>query len=110
MAVLIWCILTEQPLNLPRHIRNAMGHVQIAGNLPFPALVSDLVSTAGVSSRSGDTKVMIPIADQYVPNGKYIRPPVPSANRPDDPSLDPPPSSTLPSSTPQAPSTHQMFL
>ena len=60
IAVLIWCILIDQPLNLPRHIRQAMGHVQIAGNLPFPALVSDLVFEAGVSYRAGDTKAMIP--------------------------------------------------
>ncbi|KAL4371447.1 hypothetical protein AHAS_Ahas06G0166700 [Arachis hypogaea] len=28
MAVLISCILTDQPLNLPRHIRQTMGHLQ----------------------------------------------------------------------------------
>ncbi|QHN77811.1 uncharacterized protein DS421_19g656050 [Arachis hypogaea] len=65
MAVLLWCILTDQPLNLPRHIRNAMGHVQIAGNLPFPALVSDLVLAARVSYRAGDTKAMLP-RDDYI--------------------------------------------
>jgi len=110
MAVLIWCILTEQPLNLSRHIQQAMGHVQIAGNLPFPALVSDLVSAVGVPYRAGDITVMIPRTDQYVPNGKYIRQPAPSASQPAGRPLDTPPPSTPPSSTPQEPSTHQMFL
>ena len=65
-----------------------MGHVQIAGNLPFPALVSDLVSTAGVSYRAGDTKAVLPRDDQYVPNGKYIRPPAATTSRTADPAGD----------------------
>ncbi|XP_072082134.1 uncharacterized protein [Arachis hypogaea] len=103
MAVLLWCILIDQPLNLPRHIRNAMGHVQIAGNLPFPALVSDLVSAAGVSYRAGDTKAVLPRDDQYVPNGKYIRPPAATTSQPTEPVED------IPSSTPQAPTTNQLL-
>ncbi|KAL4337815.1 hypothetical protein AHAS_Ahas12G0147900 [Arachis hypogaea] len=94
MAVLLWCILTDQPLNLPNHIRNAMGYVQIAGNLPFLALISDLVSAAGVSYRSGDTKAMLPWDDQYVPNGKYLKPPAATTNLPTAPVED------IPSSTP----------
>ncbi|XP_072079089.1 uncharacterized protein [Arachis hypogaea] len=103
MAVLLWCILTDQPLNLPRHIRNAMGHVQIADNLPFPALVSYLVSVAGVSFRAGDTKAMLPRDDQYVPNGKYIRPPPATTSHPTKLVAD------ISSSTPQAPTTDQLL-
>ncbi|QHO01769.1 uncharacterized protein DS421_13g418010 [Arachis hypogaea] len=103
MAVLLWCILTDQPLNLPRHIRNAMGHVQIAGNLPFPALVSDLVSAAGVSYRDGDTKAMLPRDDQYVPNEKYIRLPAATTSQPTELAED------IPPSAPQAPATNQLL-
>ena len=104
MAVLLWCILTDQHLNLPRHIRHAMGHVQIAGNLPFLTLVSDLVSAVGVSYRAEDTKAMIPRDDQYVPNGKYIRPPAATINRSTEPAED------IPSpTTSQAPSTNQLL-
>ncbi|KAL4329343.1 hypothetical protein AHAS_Ahas13G0290600 [Arachis hypogaea] len=87
-----------------------MEHVHIPGNLSFPALVLDLVSIAGVFYRARNTKVMIPRAEQYVPNGKYIRLPVPSASRPARTSLDTPPPFTPPSSTPPAPPIHQMFL
>ncbi|XP_057754390.1 uncharacterized protein LOC130973756 [Arachis stenosperma] len=94
MAVLLWCILTDQPLSLPSHIRNAMGHVQIAGNLPFPALVSDLVSAAGVSYRAGDTKAILPRDDQYVPNGRYLRPPLATISQSTDDAADIPPSTS----------------
>ncbi len=80
-----------------------MGHVQIAGNLPFPALVSDLVSAAGVSYRAGDTKAMLPRDDQYVPNGKYLRLPAATISQPTEPVED------IPSSTPQAPTTAQLL-
>ncbi|KAL4321857.1 hypothetical protein AHAS_Ahas14G0152400 [Arachis hypogaea] len=103
MAVLLWCILTDQPLNLPRHIRNAIRHVQITDNLPFPALVSDLVSAAGVSYRAGDTKAILPRDDQYVPNGKYIRPPAATISQPTEPAQDIPPSIS------QAPTTDQLL-
>ncbi|KAL4397269.1 hypothetical protein AHAS_Ahas01G0175000 [Arachis hypogaea] len=103
MDVLLWCILTEQPLNLSRHIRHAMEHVQIAGNLPFPALVSNLVSTAGVSCRAGDTKVMLPRDDQYVPNGKYLRLSAATTSQPTEPVED------IPSSTPQASTTEKVL-
>ncbi|KAL4344925.1 hypothetical protein AHAS_Ahas11G0227100 [Arachis hypogaea] len=105
MAVLLWCIFTDQPLNLPRHLRHAMGHVQIAGNLPFPALVSDLVSAAGVSYRAGDTKTILMRDDQYVSNGKYIRPPAATTSRPAELAGD-----ILFPSTSQAPSTNQLLL
>ncbi|QHN77965.1 uncharacterized protein DS421_19g657410 [Arachis hypogaea] len=103
MAVLLWCILTDQPLNLPRHIRNAMGHVQIAGNLPFSALVSDIISIARVSYRAGDTKAILPQDDQYVPNGKYIRLPAVTTSQPTEPAEE------IPPSAPQAPTTNQML-
>ncbi|XP_057719581.1 uncharacterized protein LOC130934008 [Arachis stenosperma] len=64
------------------------------GNLPFPALVSDLVSAAGVSYKAGDTKAIIPRDDQYVPNEKYIRPPVATTSRTADPAGGIPSSST----------------
>ncbi|XP_057719545.1 uncharacterized protein LOC130933971 [Arachis stenosperma] len=41
-----------------------MEHVQITRNLPFSALVSDLVSAAKVSYRAGDTKAILPRDDQ----------------------------------------------
>ncbi|KAL4337579.1 hypothetical protein AHAS_Ahas12G0124300 [Arachis hypogaea] len=112
MVVLVWCILTEKPLNLPRLIRQAMGRVQIAGNLPFPAFVIDLVSTVGVSYWAGDTRTMIPRDDEFMPNGKYIRPSMPYVSRNEDPSFDAPSSSTPPSSTPHAPPppTNQLLL
>ncbi|QHN92519.1 uncharacterized protein DS421_17g584460 [Arachis hypogaea] len=76
MAILVWCILMEKPLNIPRLIRQAMGQVQTVDNLPFPALVTNLVSMAGVSYEATDVKTMIPRDDKIVPNGKYIRPPM----------------------------------
>ncbi|QHO41141.1 uncharacterized protein DS421_5g143150 [Arachis hypogaea] len=94
MAVLLWCILTDQPLNLPRHIRNAMGHVQITGNLLFPALVLDLVSAARVSYRAGDTKAILPRDDQYIPNGRYLRPPLTTASQSTEDAADIPPSTS----------------
>ncbi|KAL4276009.1 hypothetical protein AHAS_Ahas20G0164300 [Arachis hypogaea] len=103
MAVLLWCILTDQHLNLPRHIRNAMGHVQIADNLPFPALVLDLISVAKVSYRAGDTKALLSRDDQYVPDGKYIRPPAATTSQPTELAED------IPPSTPQAPTTNQLL-
>ncbi|KAL4315941.1 hypothetical protein AHAS_Ahas15G0235400 [Arachis hypogaea] len=69
-----------------------MGHVQITSNLPFPALVSDLVSTAGVSYTAGDTKAFLPRDDQYVPNRKYIKPPAATTSQPTEPAEDIPPS------------------
>ena len=105
MAVLLWCILTDQHLNLPRHIRHAIGHVQIAGNLPFPALVSDLVSAARVFYKAGDTKTMIPQDDQYLPNGKYIRPTATTTSRTVEPAED-----VTPPSTSQELSTNQLLL
>ena len=69
----------------------------------FPALISDLVSAAGVSYRAGDTKAMLPRDDQYVPNGKYIRPPPAATSHPTEPVED------IPSSTPQAPTTDQLL-
>ncbi|KAL4350522.1 hypothetical protein AHAS_Ahas10G0150400 [Arachis hypogaea] len=94
IAVLLWCILTGQPLNLPRHIWNAMGHVQIAGNLPFPALVSDLVSAAGVSYRAGDTKAILPLDDQYVSSGRYLRTPLATTSQSTEDVAVPPPSTS----------------
>ena len=80
-----------------------MGHIQIAGNLPFPALVLDFVAAAGVSYRAGDTKALLPRDDQYVPNGKYIRPPTATTSQPTEPAED------IPPSTPQAPTTNQLL-
>ncbi|QHO50001.1 uncharacterized protein DS421_1g18890 [Arachis hypogaea] len=94
MAVLLWCILTDQPLNLPRHIRNAMEHVQIVGNLPFPALVFDLISAAGVSYRAGDTKAILPRDDQYVPNGRYLRSQLATTSQSTEDAAAPPPSTS----------------
>ena len=68
-----------------------MGHVQITGNLPFPALVSDLVSAAGVSYRVGDTKAMLPRDDQYIPHGKYLRLLAATTSQPTEPAEDIPP-------------------
>ncbi|KAL4276456.1 hypothetical protein AHAS_Ahas20G0209000 [Arachis hypogaea] len=48
LAFIVWCILTEKPVNIPPLIRQAMGRVHAKGNLPFPALVSNLVVVAGV--------------------------------------------------------------
>ena len=81
-----------------------MEHVQIAGNLPFPALVSDLVSAAGVSYRAGDTKAMLPWDDQYVPNRKYLRLSAATTSQPTEPVKD------IPSSTPQASTTEKLLL
>ncbi|KAL4315706.1 hypothetical protein AHAS_Ahas15G0211900 [Arachis hypogaea] len=80
-----------------------MGHVQIAGNLPFPALVSNLVSAAGVSYRARDTKAVLPRDDQYVPNGKYLK--LPAATT----SLLTTSVEDNPSSTPQAPTTDELL-
>ena len=80
-----------------------MKHVQIAGNLLFPALVSDLVSVAGVSYRAGDTKAVLLRDDQYVPNGKYLRLPAATTSQPTEPVED------IPSSTPQAPTTDELL-
>ncbi|KAL4391356.1 hypothetical protein AHAS_Ahas03G0236900 [Arachis hypogaea] len=71
-----------------------MGHVQIAGNLPFPALVLDLVSVAGVSYRAGDTKAILPRDDQYVPNGRYLRPPLTTTSQSTDDATIPSPSTS----------------
>ncbi|KAL4374215.1 hypothetical protein AHAS_Ahas05G0159500 [Arachis hypogaea] len=69
-----------------------MGHVQIAGNLFFPALFSDLVSAARVSYRAGDTKAILPRDDQYVPNGRYLRPPLATTSQSTEDAAVPPPS------------------
>ncbi|QHO19829.1 uncharacterized protein DS421_11g332470 [Arachis hypogaea] len=67
-----------------------MSQVQIVGNLPFPALVTDFVSAAEVSYRA----------------------PAPPVSRNEDLSFEAPSSSAPPSSTPHAPppSTHQLLL
>ncbi|XP_072054418.1 uncharacterized protein [Arachis hypogaea] len=62
--------------------------------------------------RAGDVKTMIPRDDEFVLNGKYIRPPAPPVSRNENPSFDIPLSFAPPSSTPHAPppSTHQLLL
>ena len=80
-----------------------MEHVQITGNLPFPALVSDLVSAAGVFYRAGDTKAVLPRDDQYVPNGKYLRLSAATTSLPTTPVED------NPFSTPQASTTEKLL-
>ncbi|KAL4275889.1 hypothetical protein AHAS_Ahas20G0152300 [Arachis hypogaea] len=46
---------------------------------------------------------MLPRGDQYVPNGKYIRPPAATTSQPTEPAKD------IPPSTPQAPTTNQLL-
>ena len=46
---------------------------------------------------------MLPWDDQYVPNGKYIRPPAATTSQPIEPAED------IPPSTPQAPTTTQLL-
>ncbi|XP_072087222.1 uncharacterized protein [Arachis hypogaea] len=45
-----------------------------------PALVTELVATAGVSRETKDRKAMIPVAGDVVPTEKYLKPPVEPKN------------------------------
>ncbi|QHO49199.1 uncharacterized protein DS421_1g11920 [Arachis hypogaea] len=89
-----------------------MSRVQIVGSLPFPTLVLNLVSVAGVFYQAGDVQTMIPRDDKIIPNRKYNRPPVPLVSRNKDPFFKAPSSFIPPSSTPHAPpqSAHQLLL
>ena len=53
--------------------------------------------------QSWDTKAMLPRDDQYVPNGKYLRPPAATTSLPTAPVED------TPSSTTQAPTTDALL-
>ncbi|XP_016167305.1 ATP-dependent DNA helicase PIF1-like [Arachis ipaensis] len=52
-----------------------MGHVHAKGNLPFLALVTELVAAASVPRETKDRKAIIPVEGDVVPNGKYLKPP-----------------------------------
>ncbi|KAL4337443.1 hypothetical protein AHAS_Ahas12G0110700 [Arachis hypogaea] len=80
LALLIWCILTERPINISYLIRQAMGCVHTKGNLPFPALVTDLIAAAGVPQEGKDVKETISAKDNIVLSGKYLKPPAGTAN------------------------------
>ncbi|KAL4287208.1 hypothetical protein AHAS_Ahas19G0163200 [Arachis hypogaea] len=105
LALLVWCILMERPVNIPLLICQAMGRVHAKGNLPFPTLVSDLVVAAGVPCEAKDMKATIPVKDDIVPSGKYLQPPK------DTTSLDIAPPSTIPITSSAPPkSTHQLLV
>ncbi|KAL4344636.1 hypothetical protein AHAS_Ahas11G0198200 [Arachis hypogaea] len=53
-----------------------MGRIHAKGNLPFPALVTDLVAAAGVPRETKDRRAMILMDGDVVPNGRYLYPPV----------------------------------
>ncbi|KAL4288045.1 hypothetical protein AHAS_Ahas19G0246900 [Arachis hypogaea] len=74
LAILVWCILTERPINIPYLIWQAMGRVHTKGNLPFSALVVDLIAAIGVPHEATDMKAIISAKDDVVPSGKYIKP------------------------------------
>ncbi|XP_020964374.1 uncharacterized protein LOC110265634 [Arachis ipaensis] len=82
-----------------------MGRVHAKGNLPFSALVSNLVAAAGVPCDAKDMKATILAKGDIVPSGKYLQPPM------DATSLDiaPPPTIPTTSSTPPK-STHQLLV
>ncbi|KAL4276116.1 hypothetical protein AHAS_Ahas20G0175000 [Arachis hypogaea] len=75
LALLVWCILTEQLVNIARLIHHTLGRVLAKGNLPFLALVTELVATAGVPQEAKDRKAMIPVEGDVVPTKNYLKPP-----------------------------------
>nr|XP_025640316.1 uncharacterized protein LOC112734979 [Arachis hypogaea] len=51
LALLVWCVLTERPVNISFFVKQAISQVHARGNLPFSALVSDLVAAAAAKQR-----------------------------------------------------------
>jgi len=90
-------------VNIPPLVKQAMSQVHDRGNLPFPALVSDLVAAAGVSWEVKDKKIMVPAKGDVVPSRKYLYLPM------NKPSLDMAPPLLFPSSSSSPPlrCTHQ---
>ena len=58
LALLVWCVITERPVNISFLVKQVMSQVHAWGNLPFPALVSNLVATAGVPWEAKDRKII----------------------------------------------------
>ena len=72
LALLVWCVLTERPVNILPLVKQAMGQVHARGNLPFLALVSDLVATASIPWEDMDTKAIIPAKGNVVLINHYF--------------------------------------
>ena len=75
LALLIWCILTERPIDISHAIRQSMGRIHAKGNLPFPALVTALVAKAGVNRETRDRRTSIPVEGDIIPTKRCLKPP-----------------------------------
>ena len=75
LALLIWCILTKKPVDVPCAIRQSMGRIHAKGNLPFPALVTALVAKAGVNRETKDRRTSIPVDGDIIPTKRCLKPP-----------------------------------
>ncbi|XP_020973232.1 uncharacterized protein LOC110269698 [Arachis ipaensis] len=81
-----------------------MGRIHTKGNLPFPAMVTELVAAAGVHRETKDRRTSIPVEGDVIPTKRCLKPPEVTK----DIGLPTPTRNTTTSSTPQKSATQRL--
>ncbi|QHO25185.1 uncharacterized protein DS421_12g378850 [Arachis hypogaea] len=107
MITLLWCVLEDKDLYLPRFIRHYMARVHVRGTLPFPYLVIQLGRRADVPREDADERPPAADCRKIIPHSRNFlalghRPPPFTATDESAPPSTGPSSSTA---TPPTPAT-----
>ncbi|XP_057735220.1 uncharacterized protein LOC130950678 [Arachis stenosperma] len=74
MILLIWCVMEEKDLYLPRLIRKYMSRVHVRGTLAFPYLVTQMAGRVEVPWEPEDERPPIANCKKVIPHGKRFDP------------------------------------
>ncbi|MED6198561.1 hypothetical protein PIB30_067605 [Stylosanthes scabra] len=73
MALLIWCVLEEKRVYLPRLIRESFGKIHKFGNLAFPCLITQMALKLNVEWDVEDYKPIVPRSKELIPHGIWYK-------------------------------------
>ncbi|MED6121854.1 hypothetical protein PIB30_033969 [Stylosanthes scabra] len=74
MALLIWCVLEEKQVYLPRLIiRESFGKIHKFGNLAFPCLITQMALKLNVEWDVEDYKPIVPRSKELIPHGIWYK-------------------------------------